>query len=120
MKRLLQNDSFVAPGKTVAAGGVANVALIGLVIQDLKKHVPKAIDIDHEWISYKARRDICNGGGRNDWVGSAGSCGHAQRRFAGIHGNGPSPGPAAISRTLSYSIGIDGFHASGYFINLPN
>ena len=29
MKRLLQNDSFIAPGETVAAGGAANVAFVG-------------------------------------------------------------------------------------------
>src|SRR4051812_14627979 len=32
MKRLLQNDSFVAPFEAVAAGGAANVAFVGLVI----------------------------------------------------------------------------------------
>jgi hypothetical protein len=32
MKRFLQDDSFVAPGETIAAGGAANVALVGLII----------------------------------------------------------------------------------------
>src|SRR6185437_1921211 len=32
MKRFLQDDSFVMPCQTVAAGSVANVAFVGLVI----------------------------------------------------------------------------------------
>src|SRR4030081_681264 len=50
MKRLLQDDSFVVPVKTIAAGGAADVALVGPIIQDLEKHVPQAVDVDHEWI----------------------------------------------------------------------
>src|SRR5712671_4384504 len=42
VKWLLKNNSFVVPGKAVAAGGAADVAFVGLVIQDLKKHVPQA------------------------------------------------------------------------------
>ena len=96
MKRFLQDDSFVVPGETVAAGGAADIALVGLVIQDLKKHVPEAIDIDHKRISDKARGNICYVGGGNYRVQSAGSSAHAQGRCAGIHGNGPCPRPAGI------------------------
>src|SRR5260221_10806816 len=119
VKWFLKNNSFVVPGKAVAAGGVADVAFVGLVIQDLKKHVPQTVDAHHERVSDKARRNICHVGGGNYRVGRAWSSGQLQRRFSGVHGDGPSPWAAGVFGALSYSFGINDFHGQDNFINHP-
>src|SRR6476646_3372786 len=118
MKRLLQDDPLIPPSETVAACGAANIALVALIIQDLKKHVPQTIELHHERISDETRMNICYAGGGNYRVGSAGRCIHAQRRRAGIYGNGPYPGAAGVFGTLSYSFGINAFHEEDNFSNL--
>src|SRR5882724_987350 len=110
VKWFLKNNSFVVPGKAVATGGVADVAFVGLVIQDLKKHVPQAVDAHHEWVSDKAGGNICHVGGGNYRVGRAGSSGQPQGRFSGIHGDGPGPRAAGVFGASSYSFGINDFH----------
>ena|SRR5438270_5509950 len=97
MKRLAQNDLSVLPSEAVAAHGEADFAQIVAAVHHLEKHVPEAIDAEHEGISNEVSGHVSDVAGGDHRIVCAGGRRKPQRRFAGVNADRPDPRLAVMA-----------------------